>query len=63
MGRIGFTEIIFTVLIIVLLFGAKRLPEIGEAIGKAIREFKKASRETGGSLKAAIEDKHDENKS
>ena len=45
MGRIGIPEIIFIGLIIVLLFGAKKLPEIGRAIGEAIKEFKKASRE------------------
>ena len=45
MGRIGLSEIIFIALVIVVLFGAKRLPEIGSALGKAIREFKKASKE------------------
>ena len=45
MGRIGAAEIIFILLIIVLLFGVKKLPEIGQAIGKAIKEFKRAGRE------------------
>ncbi|MBZ0166216.1 MAG: twin-arginine translocase TatA/TatE family subunit [Candidatus Omnitrophica bacterium] len=45
MGRIGAAEIIFIVLVIVLLFGVKKLPEIGHSIGKAIKEFKKAGRE------------------
>ncbi|MDP8212984.1 MAG: twin-arginine translocase TatA/TatE family subunit [Candidatus Zapsychrus exili] len=43
MGRIGLPEIIIVVLIIVLLFGAKKLPKIGRAIGKAIKEFKKTT--------------------
>ena len=46
MGRIGMTEILFIGLVIVLLFGARKLPEIGASIGKAIKEFRKASRET-----------------
>ncbi len=45
MGRIGIAEIIFILLVIVLLFGARKLPEIGQALGKAIKEFKKAGKE------------------
>ena len=47
MGRIGMGEIVVVLLVVLLLFGAKRLPEIGSAIGKAIREFKKAGKEFG----------------
>ncbi len=39
MGRIGFGEILLIALVILVLFGAQRLPEIGAALGKAIREF------------------------
>ena len=42
MGRIGLTEIILIFLVILLFFGAKRLPEIGGAIGRAIKEFRKS---------------------
>ena len=59
MGRLGIWEIIFIVLVIVILFGAKRLPEIGSAVGKAIREFKKASKEVENSIHEAAEDKND----
>ncbi|MCR4337440.1 MAG: twin-arginine translocase TatA/TatE family subunit [Candidatus Omnitrophica bacterium] len=45
MGRIGVAEILIVLLIVILLFGAKKLPEIGNAIGKAIREFRKATKE------------------
>lgn len=45
MGRIGMPEIILIALVIVLLFGAKKLPEIASAIGKALKEFKNASKE------------------
>ena len=51
MGRIGAPEIIFIVLAIVVLFGAKKLPEIGQSIGKAIKEFKKAGRDIEDDVK------------
>jgi sec-independent protein translocase protein TatA len=40
-GNLGFTEIAILVLILVLFFGAKRIPEIGASIGKGIKEFKR----------------------
>lgn len=45
MFGIGMTELLIILLIVVVLFGAKRLPEIGGGIGKAIRNFKKATSE------------------
>ena len=39
-GGLGMGEIIMIFLVVLLLFGAKRLPEIGSALGKGIREFK-----------------------
>jgi len=45
MGRIGLPEVILIALVIVLLFGVKKLPEIGQAIGKAIKEFRKAAKD------------------
>lgn len=42
MGNIGFPELLVVLAVILLLFGAKRLPEIGKALGDGIREFKKA---------------------
>ncbi|MDD5005810.1 MAG: twin-arginine translocase TatA/TatE family subunit [Candidatus Omnitrophica bacterium] len=41
MFRIGIGELIVILLIVLLVFGASRLPEIGRALGKAIKEFKK----------------------
>jgi len=40
----GPEKLIFILLIMVLIFGAKRLPEIGSSLGKGIREFKKSVR-------------------
>lgn len=45
MSGIGFWEITIILLIILILFGAAKLPEIGKALGKAIHEFKKAGKE------------------
>lgn len=42
MSMPGPLEIIVVLLVVLLLFGAKRLPEIGRALGEGIREFKKA---------------------
>jgi len=63
MGRIGVPELIFIGLVIILLFGAKKLPEIGSAVGKAIREFRKAGKGEEDTLKDDIEDKDNEQKS
>lgn len=42
---LGMQELVIIFLIIMVLFGASRLPEIGSGIGKAIRNFKKATSE------------------
>jgi sec-independent protein translocase protein TatA len=39
-GNLGFTEILILMLVLLLVFGAKRIPEIGSSIGKGIKEFK-----------------------
>ena len=40
-GNLGFMEILLILVAVLLLFGAKRLPEIGSSFGKSIREFKR----------------------
>lgn len=42
MGRIGIGELAVLFLVVLLLFGAKRLPEIGRSLGEAIKSFKDA---------------------
>ena len=39
----GMPQLIVILLIVLVVFGARRLPEIGDAVGKSIRNFKKAS--------------------
>lgn len=41
MPNLGFSEILILLLILVLFFGAKRIPEIGASIGKGFKEFKR----------------------
>ena len=45
LGRIGIPELIIILMIIILIFGANRLPEIGRGIGKGIKNFKEAGKE------------------
>jgi len=45
MGRIGLPELLIILVIVIVIFGANRLPEIGRGIGKGIRNFKDATKE------------------
>ena len=45
MFGLGATELIIILVIVVILFGARRLPEIGKGIGEAIKNFKKSTSE------------------
>lgn len=47
MGKLGGWEILIIVLIILLLFGGKKIPELMKGLGSGIKEFKDASKETG----------------
>ena len=51
MFNLGPGELVVILLILLLLFGAKRLPEIGRAIGKSLGEFKKGVKECEDPLK------------
>jgi sec-independent protein translocase protein TatA len=50
-GGLGVWEITLIFLVVLLLFGAKRLPEIGSSLGKGIREFKGSLKEIESELK------------
>ncbi|MBF8247911.1 MAG: Sec-independent protein secretion pathway component [Bacteroidetes bacterium] len=45
MGNLGAPEIILIAVVILILFGAKKIPEFMQGIGKGMREFRKASRD------------------
>ena len=61
MGNFGVTEIILILLVVVLLFGGRKIPELMKGIGQGMKEFKKASRVEDESEKTKSEDK-EENK-
>jgi sec-independent protein translocase protein TatA len=50
MGNLGATEIILIVLVILVFFGAKKIPELAKGLGQGIREFKKATKEASDSV-------------
>ena len=59
-GGIGFSELLLIFLIVMLLFGAKKLPEFAKGLGQALREFRRAAREVEEPLN--IEEKTAEQK-
>ena len=59
LGGLGMWEMIMIFLVVLLLFGAKRLPEIGSSLGKGIREFKGSIKEIEKEVKAVEEPSRD----
>jgi len=57
MFGLGTQEIILIALVILVLFGAKKIPELMQGLGKGIKEFKKASREIEDDLTNTKEEK------
>ena len=57
MFRFGVGELSLVLLIVLLLFGGKKLPEIAKAMGKSIKEFRKAGKE----IRDGVEDATGEN--
>ncbi|MBU8934237.1 MAG: twin-arginine translocase TatA/TatE family subunit [candidate division Zixibacteria bacterium] len=53
---LGFGELALIFLVILLLFGAKRLPDIAQGLGKGIREFKKSVKDTTDEIKGSMDD-------
>jgi sec-independent protein translocase protein TatA len=52
--NMGFSELLIILVIILLLFGAKRIPEIAGSLGKGISSFKKNLSEVEGSLREGV---------
>jgi sec-independent protein translocase protein TatA len=57
-GRIGSGELLLILLVFLVLFGAKRIPELARGLGKGIREFRNATKE----IKEELEDQPQERK-
>ena len=56
MFGMGPWELLVVFLVILLLFGAKRLPEIAQGMGKGIREFRKAMKDTTSEIKSSLDE-------
>jgi len=54
-GSIGVPELLIILAIALLIFGPKKLPEVGKSIGKALREFRKTSDEIKGKIEDEIQ--------
>lgn len=62
MGRLGLTEIILILLVVVLLFGGRKIPELMKGLGQGLKDFKKASKVDDDPDKMKAESKEDEKK-
>jgi sec-independent protein translocase protein TatA len=51
MGPIGWQELVIVLVIVLIIFGPGRLPDIGNAIGRGIREFRRASNDLESSVR------------
>ena len=60
--QIGPLEIILILAVLLLLFGAKRLPEIGKSMGKSLREFKSATKGLADDVKTGLDEDEDEDR-
>lgn len=56
MAMLGWPEIIGILVVVLVLFGAKKLPELARGLGQGLKEFKKATREVQEDLQRAIEE-------
>ncbi len=62
-GNLGWPELLVILILVLIIFGPKKLPEVAEAIGKSIRKFKKGSRDIRDEIESGDEDiKEDEDK-
>ena len=53
---LGWPEIVMILVVVLILFGAKKLPELARGLGSGIKEFKKATRDVQEDLQRAIDD-------
>ena len=51
-GPLGWSELLIILVIVLIFFGPKRLPEVAESIGKSLQKFKKASRDVKSEIES-----------
>jgi sec-independent protein translocase protein TatA len=56
LAMLGYTEVLLILAVVLILFGAKKIPELAKGLGSGIKEFKKATRDVQEDLQRAIED-------
>lgn len=54
--NLNWTEVVIILVVFILLFGAKRLPDLARGVGKSIREFKKATSSVEEDIRSAMEE-------
>jgi len=59
-GPLGWQELIILLIIVLIVFGPRKLPEVAEAFGKSIQKFKRASREAREEIESGIADAKDD---
>lgn len=59
-GKIGSMELALILLVVLLVFGPSKLPQIGSAIGKGIRELRNASKDIKEQMEVSLEDESGE---
>jgi sec-independent protein translocase protein TatA len=62
MFNIGTGELILIIVVIIILFGAKKIPELAQGVGKGLKEFKKAMKDVETEIKSVDTEKKDEEK-
>ena len=59
-GNIGGWEILIILLLVIIFFGAKKIPDLAQGLGKGIKEFRKAAKDIQEDI--SLEEKKEENK-
>jgi sec-independent protein translocase protein TatA len=62
LGGIGVQELILIFLVVLILFGAKRIPDIAQGLGRGIRDFRKAMKDTTDEINRAASDDEEKSK-
>jgi sec-independent protein translocase protein TatA len=60
-GGLGIWEVLLILVVVLIVFGPKRLPDLGGALGKGIREFKRSIRDIEGEINKPLDEERDLN--